>query len=60
MLRTMKEAAEALGVSYRSVRRWVREGRIPAHRLGPRTVRIADEDLQHFIDASRDPEGARS
>lgn len=41
---TLDEAAELYGVSRRTIRRYVSEGRLRAYRLGPRLLRLdADE-----------------
>lgn len=45
---TIQEIAEALGVSERTVRRWVSDGSLSAHRFG-RTVRILESELKAFI-----------
>lgn len=37
---TLKECAEELGVSVTTLRRWVADGRITAHRVGPRLIRL--------------------
>jgi excisionase family DNA binding protein len=48
------QAAARLGVSRVSVWRWIRDGRLPASRLGHRTTRIAREDLERFLQARDD------
>jgi excisionase family DNA binding protein len=40
------EVAKIRGVSGRTVRRWIAEGRLPAYRVGPRLIRIKAEDLE--------------
>ena len=40
------EAAEHIGVSSRTIRRWIAEGRLRAVRFGPRTIRVRLEDLE--------------
>jgi excisionase family DNA binding protein len=45
---TMEEAAAQARVSPRTVRRWAREGIMPAKQLGG-TWRIAPEALQKFL-----------
>jgi excisionase family DNA binding protein len=44
---TVDEVAESLGVSTRSVRRWIASGELVAHWFG-RSVRIAESDLKAF------------
>jgi excisionase family DNA binding protein len=39
-------AAEYLGVSVQSVRRRIKEGLLPAFRVGPRAIRIYVDDLE--------------
>ena len=50
-LLTIREAARFLKVSPLTVRRWLKQGRLPAYRLGPRAIRIRRADL----DASFSP-----
>jgi excisionase family DNA binding protein len=45
---TIAEVAEMLRVATRTVRRWIDDGKLVAHRLG-RSVRIADSDLHAFL-----------
>jgi excisionase family DNA binding protein len=46
-LLTLYEAATRLGVHVATLRQWVRDGRIPAYRLGQRFTRVSwDEVLQ--------------
>jgi excisionase family DNA binding protein len=45
---TVQEVAEAMGVSDRTVRRWIADENLVAHRFG-RTVRIAESELKAFI-----------
>lgn len=40
---SVKETAERLGLPVASIRRWVREGVIPALRVGRRSIRIPKE-----------------
>ena len=47
------EVAEQLGVSTRTVRRWIENMELVAHRFG-RAVRIAERDLQAFVAMHRD------
>jgi excisionase family DNA binding protein len=48
----VEEAAEALGMSPRHVRRLVQERRIAFHRFG-RSIRIDPADIAVYIEASR-------
>ena len=45
---TIAEIAERLGVSTRTVRRWIRSGDLVAHRFGG-IVRISEKDLRAFL-----------
>jgi excisionase family DNA binding protein len=48
------EAARYLGVHIETIRRWAREGAIPAAKLGNRGgFRFRREDLERFLDARR-------
>ena len=51
-LLTVATVADRCGVSLRSVRRWIADGRLPVHRLG-RAIRIAERDLDRLLDAAR-------
>ncbi len=63
---SVPQAAALLGVSRVSVWRWIRDGHLPATRLGPRITRINRLDLEHMLvqiqtrqaAASRDVAGA--
>lgn len=39
------DASDYVGCSSRTIRRWIAEGRLPAQRFGPRTIRIRTTDL---------------
>lgn len=43
------EAADYLGFSERSLRRYIAEGRLPAYRLGPRQLRFKRADLDALV-----------
>lgn len=45
---TMHEAADYAGVSYSTMRRWVRAGRPPGSRLGPRKIQVDLNDLDRM------------
>lgn len=48
---SLTEAADALGVSTKTVRRYIAAGDLDAVRLGRRTIRIRIESLDKLIDA---------
>ncbi|MGW4333832.1 excisionase family DNA-binding protein [Rhodococcus koreensis] len=45
---TVQQAADELGVSVITIRRRIADGSLPAHRLGPRLIRIRRADLDRF------------
>jgi excisionase family DNA binding protein len=45
---TISDIAEFLDVSPRSVRRWIKNGKLVAHRFGA-TVRIGEADFAAFV-----------
>lgn len=53
-LMTTEEAAERVGMSPRSIRYLVADGRLKARYLGPRggIVRFTEEDLMAYLDSS--------
>jgi len=53
-LLTILEVAEYLSVSRRSVEVWMHEGRIPVVRVGPRSRRVAEDDLLAFVQTARE------
>jgi excisionase family DNA binding protein len=50
---TIPDVAERLRVSTRTVRRWMADGNLIAHRIGG-LVRIAESDLRAFLALRRD------
>jgi excisionase family DNA binding protein len=50
---SLAQAAAVLGVSRITLSRWIHAGRLPAARLGHRTVRISGADLAAFLVAHR-------
>lgn len=48
-LYTVEEAATYLGVSTKTIYKWISEGRLKANRLGKRMLRIDFLDLASFI-----------
>lgn len=53
-LYTIKETAEYLRVTPRSVERWVRAGVIGSIKVG-RQRRIRESDIQNYLDANTEP-----
>ena len=47
------EARERLGVSMNTLDKLIREGKIPAYRIGSRAVRINDKDLDDYLESCR-------
>ena len=52
------EAAELLKVSTVTLRRWIKQGRLPAYHVGPRKVRIRREDLTKALTPTHQAEGS--
>jgi len=52
-----KEASEQLGVTLRSLYRFIDEGDLVAYKFG-RVIRIQQSDVERFIEASRIPPGS--
>ena len=48
-LLTKAEAAKLLKVSPVTISRWLKQGRLPAYRLGPRAIRIRRADLDDLL-----------
>ena len=49
---TTAQVAEMVGVSTRTVRRWIKNRQVVAHHIGA-TVRIAESDLKAFFSRHR-------
>lgn len=50
MWMTYKEVADYLKVSVSAVRKWVREGKLRAYRIGYKTVRFKKEDVDALVE----------
>ncbi len=48
---SLADAADALGVSARTIRRYIADGQLEAVRLGRKTLRIKVHSLERFINA---------
>jgi excisionase family DNA binding protein len=48
-LLTMEQVAKRLGVSLKTVYRWIDSGELPVSLIGKRTYRIFERDLVKFI-----------
>lgn len=46
---TIKETAERYGISQTTVRRYIADGRITAHRVGPRLIRVDLDQVQREL-----------
>lgn len=57
---TVAEAATLLRVAPSTVRRWIREGDVPAHRIGRRRVALRRADLASLITPARPATEAKS
>jgi len=54
-----KEAAEMLGVTSRTVYRFIDEGDLPAYKFG-RVIRVKVSDLENFVEGCRVEPGSIS
>ena len=50
---TVDMAAERLLVSRKTVDRMIRRGVLPAYRIGPKAVRIDEDDLDAYVKGNR-------
>ncbi|WP_083837267.1 helix-turn-helix domain-containing protein [Gordonia effusa] len=46
---SIDQAAQLLGVSSKTVRRWIAAGRLSARRAGPRLIRVDSRELDRFM-----------
>ncbi len=46
---TQETAAERLGLSKKTIRRWIAEGRITGYRVGPRYVRLDLDEVERSM-----------
>lgn len=53
MLMTPAQAASVAGVPRTRIYAWIRTGRLPALRIGERTIRIAPADLERARSSPR-------
>ena len=51
-LLTVEQTAERLQLSVPTVRRMLREGKLPGRKLGPRQWRVPTAAIRQFIDAA--------
>jgi excisionase family DNA binding protein len=45
----LPEAASYCDVSYKTIRRWISEGRLDAVRVGPRLLKVSTDDLDKLL-----------
>jgi excisionase family DNA binding protein len=50
---TVAQAAKVLDVSPSTIWRWIKAGKLPAYRVGPRNIRIKKADLPRIITPAR-------
>jgi len=55
----VRDAAALLGVSHWSIRRWIRIGRLPALKLGRRTV-VELSALKLMVESNRSKDGSNA
>jgi len=56
---TTVQVAECLGLNPRTIQKWIKEGTLAYYRFGTE-YRIEAQDLQAFIEASRNSPGRRA
>lgn len=54
-LLSLNQAAERLGISYRSVRTIVALGRLSTVRPTPRRILVSEDDLRAYVQSCREP-----
>jgi excisionase family DNA binding protein len=58
-LMTMEQVAKRLGVSLKTVYRWIDSGELPVSLIGQRTYRIFERDFIKFVYSRRINKGSR-
>ena len=58
-LLTMEQVASTLGVSLKTVYRWIDSGELPVSLMGKRTYRIFERDLIKFVYSRQVGKGGR-
>ena len=54
-LRTLNEVADAWGVDYMTVWRWVQNSKLTAIRLPGGGLRVKDSEIQRILEEEREP-----
>jgi excisionase family DNA binding protein len=54
---SVEQLAEMFSVTAETVRRWIRDGELPAYRLRRRELRVSQEDLDAFLKSRRIGDG---
>lgn len=49
-----KQVADALGVSTKSVLRWIQSGKMEGQKLGPRQYRVGKSELERFLNKTKE------
>lgn len=47
------QAAEILQINIQTLRKWIREGKISASKIGPKDYRLTGEDIKAFLDSTK-------
>ena len=50
---TRKETCNLLGISYPSLHRWIRAGRLKSIRIGKRAVRISPQSVRELLEGGK-------
>ena len=50
---SVEEAAESLSVCSKTIRNWIKSGKLPAYETGPKLIRISVLDLRAFCKPAR-------
>lgn len=56
---TVSEVAEKFDVSPSTVWRWIKDGKLSAYRVGGRSIRIKNKDLESLVSPAYEEEGKR-
>lgn len=46
----VSRAAEMLGISERTLRRWITEGKVPAYRVADHSIRVTQADVMKLVE----------